>query len=136
MPAPSRWLIRSSFVCLLFGIIIGALLLIHKAYPVHPAMWSLLPVHIELLIFGWIIQFTMGTAYWILPRYLEGASRGNPALAKIMVVLLNLGIAIMIIGRISNWDVVLSVAGRLLEIGAVLLFIKLHWQRVVSYGNR
>ncbi len=135
MPTPSRWLIRSSFGCLLVGMIIGALLLIHKSYPLHPAMWSLLPVHIELLIFGWIIQFTMGTAYWILPRYLEDSSRGNPTLAKTMVVLFNLGVVIMIIDRMSDVDVALSVAGRILETGAVLLFIKLHWKRIVSYNK-
>ncbi|MDR8390679.1 cbb3-type cytochrome c oxidase subunit I [Aliifodinibius sp. S!AR15-10] len=133
MPAPSRWLIRSSFGCLLVGMIIGALLLIHKSYPLHPAMWSLLPVHIELLIFGWIIQFTMGTAYWILPRYLEDSSRGNPALVNLTVVLLNMGILLMITDTLllPKWP--LALAGRAFEAGAVLLFIMLHWRRIVSY---
>ncbi|MFH5833408.1 cbb3-type cytochrome c oxidase subunit I [Halalkalibaculum sp. DA3122] len=133
MPAPSRWLIRSSFVCLMGGIIIGALLLIHKAYPLHPAMWSLLPVHIELLIFGWIIQFTMGTAYWILPRYLEDSSRGNPVLANLTVVLLNMGILLMITDTLLLPQWPLALAGRAFEAAAVLLFIMLHWRRVVSY---
>jgi len=34
-----------------------------------------LPIHIEVLIFGWIIQFTLGTAYWILPRFLQAPQR-------------------------------------------------------------
>lgn len=136
MPAPSRWLIRSSFICLLSGIILGALLLVHKAYPLHPVLWSLLPVHIELLIFGWIIQFTMGTAYWILPRYLKDSSRGNNKLAQLMVVLLNVGIAIVIVDRLTVSDLSLAVTGRLLEASAVILFVRLHWQRIVTYHHK
>ncbi|MDR8389955.1 cbb3-type cytochrome c oxidase subunit I [Aliifodinibius sp. S!AR15-10] len=134
MPAPSRWLIRSSFGCLLVGMIIGALLLIHKSYPLHPAMWSLLPVHIELLIFGWIIQFTMGTAYWILPRYLEDSSRGNTKVAKLIVAIFNIGIFLMIVDAILLTKLPLALAGRGFEAVAVLLFIMLHWQRVLSYN--
>lgn len=135
MPTPSRWLIRSSFVCLLLGMIIGALLLIHKAYPLHPAVWFLLPVHIELLIFGWIIQFTMGTAYWILPRYLEDSSRGNTRLARLIMLLLNIGILVVIVDRLTVSALPLAVIGRLFEASAIILFVDLNWQRIISYNN-
>ncbi|MEL7832876.1 hypothetical protein [Fodinibius sp. Rm-B-1B1-1] len=135
MPISSRWLIRSSYVCLLVGIIIGAFMLVHKAYALHPAIWSLLPVHIELLVMGWIVQFTMGTAYWILPRYLEGSSRGNTRLAQLMVLLLNVGIAVVIIDRLTVSSVPLGIIGRTFEVAAVVLFVGLHWQRVVTYNS-
>lgn len=134
MPAPSRWLIRSSFICLLTGMIIGALLLVHKAYPFHPASWSLLPVHIELLVFGWIIQFTMGTAYWILPRYLESTSRGNVKVAILMVVLLHLGMLFVIVDGLAN-SLSLVLVGRIMETTSVFLFVGLHWQRIVTYNS-
>lgn len=136
MPIPSRWLIRSSYVCLFVGMIIGASMLVHKAYPLHSAIWALLPVHIELLIIGWIVQFTMGTAYWILPRYLKDSSRGNIRLALLMVLLLNIGIAVVIIDRLTVTDLPIVVIGRLLEVSAVVLFIGLHWQRIVTYRNK
>ena len=95
----------------------------------------LLPVHIELLIFGFIIQFTMGTAYWILPRFLEGEPRGNVFWSKSMAGFLNAGIVLNIsyyLGLTAQWG---TLTGRLLEITAVILFIALHWNRAVSYQS-
>lgn len=110
-------------------------MLVHKAYPLHPAIWSLLPVHIELLVIGWIVQFTMGTAYWILPRYLKGSSRGNTRMARLMVLLLNIGIVIVIADRLTASDLPLALMGRFFEVAAVVLFIGLHWQRIVTYNS-
>lgn len=134
MPAPSRWMIRCSLLYLLAGFAIGAGMLISKACPAaYPQIWQLLPVHIEVAIFGWIIQFTMGTAYWILPRYLETGDRGDSMPAKLMVALFNAGILINIFSYMHfvSGDAVFW--GRLLEIGGVGLFIILHWNRAVSY---
>jgi len=110
-------------------------MLVHKAYPLHPAIWVLLPVHIELLVIGWIVQFTMGTAYWILPRYLKGSSRGNTKLARSMVFLLNVGIVVVIADRFTDSSLPLAVIGRLLEVSAVALFVGMHWKRVVTYNK-
>jgi heme/copper-type cytochrome/quinol oxidase subunit 1 len=115
--------------------IIGASMLVHKAYPLHPAIWALLPIHIELLVIGWIVQFTMGTAYWILPRYLKDSSRGNTRMARLMVLLLNIGIIVVILDRLMISTLPLALIGRILEVGAVLLFIGLHWQRIVTYNS-
>ncbi len=133
MPLPSRLLIKSSLICLFLGALIGTFLLINKALPIHPAVWALLPVHIELMIFGWIIQFTLGVAYWILPRYLKGEARGNRLLAYLMVVVLNLGIWLMVLAELSQAGNLMHLVARGLEFSAVILFISLHWQRVVSF---
>lgn len=69
MPRLSQWLIRTALIYLLLGFTLGALLLTHKGIPLHPALWSWLPTHIEFLLMGWIAQLTMGVAFWILPRY-------------------------------------------------------------------
>lgn len=135
MPTPSRWMIKASMIYMLVGFVIGALILISKAYPGYSLVWDLLIIHIEVSIFGWIIQFTMGTAYWILPRYLVNKSRGNPQWAMLMVAMLNGGI---LINGASYLDLLESSAiiwGRLLEVGAVILFIVLHWNRAVSYNS-
>ncbi|SHF33069.1 Cytochrome C and Quinol oxidase polypeptide I [Fodinibius roseus] len=135
MPTPSRWMIKASLIYLFAGFLMGAFILVSKAYPGLSPAWTLLPLHIEVSIFGWIIQLTMGTAYWILPRYLESGSRGNPLKAKIMVALLNTGI---LVNSASYLDIVPSSAtlvGRSLEVGAVILFIALHWNRAVSYNT-
>ena len=69
MPRLSQWIIRATFIYLLVGFTVGAFLLAHKGVPLHPALWSLLPAHIEFLLMGCVVQLTMGVAFWILPRY-------------------------------------------------------------------
>lgn len=136
MPAPSRWMIRLALIYLIVGMALGAMLLIHKAYPITPAVWMLLPIHIEVTIFGWIIQLTLGTAYWMLPRYIEGPPRGRPNLAIGMVLALNLGILLVIIDTLIMVPFPLQLLGRILELMAVGLFIFLHWNRIVTYRNK
>ncbi|WP_395068877.1 hypothetical protein [Gracilimonas sp.] len=109
-------------------------MLINKAFLISPIIWFILPIHIEFLIFGWIIQFTLGVAYWILPRFLESKGRGNTYVAWLMVFFLNTGIlsvAFSGYGLGSSF----ALAGRILEILAVCLFISLHWKRVVTYNK-
>lgn len=133
MPKPSRWLIRLSLVYLMVGIITGALMLIHKAYPIHQAVWMLLPIHIEITIFGWIIQLTLGTAYWMLPRFLEGPPRGESNLAYLMIGSLNLGIIFVIADVLLSFPLPFDLLGRTFELVAVVLFVSLHWNRIVTY---
>lgn len=134
MPFVSRLMIKLSLVYLMLGLTIGTLLLINKAWLIHPLLWFLLPVHIELMLFGWIVQFTLGVAYWILPRFLETKGRGNKYLAQLMALSWNVGIWLIIVSYylpIEN----LGLAGRMLEVLAVIFFVLLHWKRVVTYNR-
>lgn len=136
MPLPSRLMIRFSFLYLIVGFLLGASLLIHKAYPLFPGVWHLIVLHIEMLIFGWIIQFTLGTAYWILPK-----SRGKPAdrdqhWAMIIPAALNLGIFINIGDHLFRISEHAWLVGRFFELVAVVFFIALHWNRVKSFMTR
>lgn len=133
MPTPSRWMIRLSFVYLLLGILLGALMLIHKAYFIHAAIWMMLPIHIEVTIFGWIIQLTLGTAYWMLPRFLEGPPRGDSRLAYAVIASLNLGIIFVIADSLLSFALPFDLIGRVFELTAVGLFVALHWNRIVTY---
>lgn len=125
-------MIRLSLIYLFIGLSIGVLLLINKAWLIHPALWFLLPAHIELMIFGWIIQFTLGVAYWILPRVLETKGRGNVKVAWLMLISLNAGMLLVISAGILP-GLKLALTGRILETVSVVLFIVLHWKRVVTY---
>ena len=134
MPLISRIMIRASLIYLMFGVIIGTLMLINKAFLITPLIWFIFPIHIEFLIVGWIIQLTLGVAYWILPRFLDSSGRGNPILAWGMAILLNLGIlcvALAPYGLGQNAGLV----GRVFETLAVVLFITLHWKRIVTYNH-
>lgn len=135
MTLPSRLLIKSSLICFVMGAFLGALLLVNKAFNIESAVWGLLPVHIELMIFGWIIQFTLGVAYWILPRFLEGEARGNSIFAYLMVFAFNAGIWLQIAATLFQIDYSLDVAARICQLMAVVLFISLHWKRITTYNR-
>lgn len=136
MPAASRILLKLSLLYLAGGFSLGALMLANKSFSIHPGIWQLLPWHIEMLVFGFIIQFTLGTAYWILPRLLEGPGRGGKIQPFLLVGCLNLGIILVITDSFSPEWISFRLTGRVLELTAVGLFVSLHWNRIVSYRNR
>ena len=132
MPRLSQWMIRVAFLYLLAGFTVGGLLLTHKGLAIHPVLWSWLPAHIEFLLMGWIVQLTMGVAFWILPRYWKPPRRPNEVYVQLAFVLLNLGIWLVVAGttfRAGEWALM---AGRIAEVGAIILFGLHNWARVVS----
>ena len=132
MPRLSQWLIRTAFIYLLLGFTFGALLLTHKGFPLHPALWGWLPAHIEFLLMGWIVQLTMGVAFWILPRYWQKPRRPKETYAQIAFVLLNLGIWLVVAGTTFHAGRGFLLAGRVVELGAIAFFTLHAWRRIVS----
>ncbi len=132
MPRLSRWMIRAALVYLWAGITIGGLLLAHKGVPLHPALWGWLPVHIEFLLIGWVAQLAMGVAFWILPRYWNKPRRPRARLAYLAFWLLNVGIGLVTVYLLRLAERPYLLAGRAAEVGAVLLFARHAWGRIVS----
>ncbi|MFZ0546408.1 MAG: hypothetical protein WAM60_13270 [Candidatus Promineifilaceae bacterium] len=132
MPSLSRWMVRAAFIYLLLGFTIGALLLANKGVPLHPAMWGWLPTHIEFLLMGWVVQLTMGVAFWVLPRYREKPARPRESFAQIAFILLNLGIWLVAAGTTFRLGGGALLAGRVAEFGAVVTFGFHAWARIVS----
>ncbi len=132
MPRLSQWYVKIAFGYLLAGFTVGALLLAHKGQPLHPALWSLLPAHIEWLLMGWVAQLTLGMAFWIMPRFWKPPRRGNTTGAYVAVVLLNAGILLASMGpvlRLSPWALII---GRALEVAAAVAFAHAIFPRVVG----
>lgn len=130
MPRASRWFIHASLIHLLAGFTVGALLLIDKAAPVNPMLWRLLPLHLELLLVGWIVQVTMGVGFWILPRFGRGPARGNEATVWLAFLLINLGVALAGVGPALRLPIWTRVLGRVLQVAAVVAFVGNVWRRV------
>lgn len=128
MPRLSVWLIRTALGHLLVGFTLGALLLANKGVPLHPMVWRLLPIHIELLLLGWTLQLALGVAFWILPRF--GNERPRAWLAWVAYLLLNLGIGLVAANIFLVTVPALTFWGRLLEVGAALAFALHAWPRV------
>lgn len=128
MPRLSIWMIRTALLHLLLGFTIGALLLANKGVLIHPFLWRLLPIHIELLFLGWTLQLALGVAFWILPRFQNARPRAGLAWAA--YGLLNLGIALVAASVFFLSTPALVFYGRLAEVGAAVAFALHAWPRV------
>ncbi|WP_322807364.1 hypothetical protein [Thermanaerothrix sp.] len=129
MPPLSRWAVRLALVYLGVGITLGALILAQKGLGSLPWAWSGLGAHVELMLIGWMTQFALGVAYWILPRLPGTAPRGNTLLAGLALVLLNLGLGLAVLAPFLPWSAGLTLA-RLSEVLGLLLFGYAVWPRI------
>jgi hypothetical protein len=134
VPRLSVWFVRTALIYLGVGFTLGALILFQKGVPYLGAVWQLLPMHYEFLLIGWTLQLAMGVAFWILPRYLHGAARGDERLVWLAYVLLNAGVLSAGLGSWLGLPADVLLAGRAAEVLAALLFALQAWPRVKPHG--
>jgi cbb3-type cytochrome oxidase subunit 1 len=127
VPLLTRCFLRAALLYLVAGFTLGAAILAAKAAGGAPAAWSLLPAHVDFLLVGWTVQLTLGVAFWILPRFAGGASRGNEALAWAAFWLVNAGTLLSGLGQALG---LASTLGRVLEASAAVAFGIHAWRRV------
>ncbi len=102
MPLLSRYYVRSALGCLAIGFTIGGLILAAKAGSADPRFWAWLPPHIALLLYGWLVQLSLGVAYWILPR-IYVADRGRPGWAWASFIVSQTGIGLNLLSLLRLW---------------------------------
>ncbi len=130
MPRLNVWIIRCSLIYLMLGATIGAVMLAGEGVVVWTWIWQLRPLHVEFLLFGWMVQLAFGVGSWILPRIPSRPGRGVVVAA---VVLLNAGIWTVGIGGVMNASSVVAALGRMAEIGGFAMFTGHIIPRVVAY---
>jgi hypothetical protein len=137
MPRLSAWFIRASLLHLATGVVLGGLILTAKGFPTALGWaWLLLPAHIQLLVGGWLIQLTLGMAYWILPRLSGAGERGNPGWAWTSFGALNVGVggaALLLLVRgfwPALWLDALLILAAVLQVLALAAFARHAWPRV------
>lgn len=131
MPRLSRYFIRASLIYLLLGLTAGALMLANKGIPFAPLVWVLLPLHIETMFVGWMSQLALGVAFWILPRLVGNAPRGDERWSWAALVLINLGLIVVIAAPFGQWPW-LSTLARSLEVVGFIAFVLGNWRRIYS----
>jgi hypothetical protein len=137
MPRLSCWFIRGSLVHLAVGVLFGGLILGAKGLPIPLGWaWVLLTAHIQLLVGGWLVQLTLGVAYWILPRLDGQGTRGRTSAVWFSFYALNIGVdtaALLLTTRsrytMPNIDLLLIPAA-LLQVTALMAFVYHAWGRV------
>jgi hypothetical protein len=128
-------MIRTALAYLAIGFLVGALLLIQPAMPLGNWLPRLVPVHIEYLLLGCIVQLALGMAFWILPRFRSGPERGRPAPAWLAFILLNLGVQAVAIGAAAGAPFTIGLLGRCAEGLAGAAFALHAWPRVKLFGT-
>src|SRR5512140_877753 len=105
MPRLAAWFVRASLIYLLIGFTLGALMLMQDGIPFYPAILRALPVHMEFLLVGWLVQLAMGVAFWIFPRFGLGLprSRGSEAFIWMSFWLLNAGLCLFVLELWLPW---------------------------------
>lgn len=135
MPRLSAWMVRLSLVSLALGALAGGVLL--AGVPVSaPHGAALRQAHLDLMLFGWLVQFVLGVAYWMLPRYATKPERGSPGLAWGAFALFQGGLALAVVGRALAPPGIAPGVGRLLLAGATFVFLGLLWGRVKPFAAR
>ena len=129
MPRLSVYFVRASLIHALLGFTVGGLLLANKGVMFSPTLWSLLPLHIELAFIGWMAQFAMGVAFWILPRFSRGSPRGNEKLVWAAFALLNTGILLVVIQSLFGVNG-FALSGRIMELLGLAAFAAGNWRRI------
>lgn len=136
MPRLSVWMVRAALLHLGVSFTFGALMLYDKAAPFNAEVWRLWPVHVELALVGWIVQLTMGVAFWIMPRFARLPNRygRRTTFAWAAFGLLNAGVLAVSAGQWWTALDVLAPAGRAAELAAVGLFVAHLWPRIKPPG--
>ncbi|PJZ84861.1 hypothetical protein [Leptospira harrisiae] len=134
-PLPSVWLIRVSLIYLMIGSSLGALLMINKAFALDPEIWRVLPLHYSILIWGFLIQLIMGTAYWMFPKFLSEQPRGSTWQIWFLFYSYNLGLVLFLMTKFIFPFDSLALFGKFLIFLGLVTFLKLAWVRVFSYNK-
>lgn len=133
MPAISVWLLRIAFAALLAGTLLGGWLLGAEPWG---SQWltRIRGAHVHLMLFGWLVPFVLGVAYWMLPRHGTGEERGPVGRGVAAGLLIVAGVLSGVVGSLADSGTVVRL-GSLGEILGIALFLSLLWPRVKKFGR-
>jgi heme/copper-type cytochrome/quinol oxidase subunit 1 len=137
MPPLVRRYIKTSFVFLVAGLVLGGYILIAEfavgRYP--PRLF--ITTHVHLLLVGFMLMIVMGVATWMFPRPGRDDARYRPALAEAVYWIMTLGTALRALSEVAAGAAdngaplrVLIVLGGSAQLVGALLFVSNMWWRV------
>ncbi len=133
MPRLSVWFIRTALLNLGIGFLLGAVLLANKGVYLHVPVQRLLPMHGEALLIGGMVQFAMGVAFWMLPRFRSGPERGAEGWGWLAYLLINGGVILAGSATLLNLSPLTSSLGRAAELLGAASFGGSIWRRIKPF---
>ncbi len=134
MPLIVRWYLRTALVMFLLALLVGLLQSLSGFFSFSTS--GLVPVFFHLLMVGWVTQFILGIALWMLPKYSMEKPRANETLSWAAYILLNTGLLLRVIseplhtispGVLWGWLLVISAS---LQWLAGFFYVINAWRRV------
>lgn len=82
MPPLARRYVKTSFVFLVVGLLLGAYLVVAQFVLEHHPSRLIVTAHVHLLLVGFMLMIVMGVATWMFPRPARDDTRYRPELAE------------------------------------------------------
>ncbi len=130
-----RRYIKTSFVFLLWGLVLGAYILVAQFLLDASPPRLLITAHAHLLLVGFMLMMVMGVATWMFPRPAREDSRYRPELAEAVYWVMTAAtavragaeIGVVLAGALGlRWLITLGGLGQLA--GAALFVLNMWWR--------
>ncbi len=137
-------MVRIALCWLLAGFVVGAMMMADARLPGAWRAW-MGPTHGHMLFVGWFLQFTLGIAFWLLPRSRtpERPFGYRERLAFTAVALLDVGLLLRVAaepaqrsGHQGAWIDGALIASGLLQLAAAGIFVVELWPRLAARQRR
>jgi len=131
-----RRYIKTSFVFLLAGLLLGAWIIVSEFVGGHYPPRLFITAHVHLLLVGFMLMMVMGVATWMFPRPARDDTAYRTELAEAVYWIMSLATALRAAGELlagfspSPALRLLIAAGGLGQVLGALLFVFNMWRRV------
>ena len=131
-----RRYIKTSFVFLLWGLLLGGWIIVAEFVAGHYPPRLFITAHVHLLLVGFMLMMVMGVATWMFPRPARDDTAYRPVLAEVVYWVMALATALralaeMLEGLFPSGALRLLIAvGGLGQVLGALLFVVNMWRRV------
>ena len=137
MPPLVRRYIKTSFLFLLAGLLLGGYILVAEFAVGRYPPRLVITAHVHLLLVGFMLMIVMGVATWMFPRPGRDDARYRPALAEAVYWIMTLGTVLRSISEVAAGIAeggaslrALIVLGGSAQLVGALLFVANMWWRV------
>ena len=135
MPPLIRRYVKTSFVFLLAGLVLGAYVTVGQAVSAYPPR-LFVTAHVHLLLVGFMLMMVMGVATWMFPRPARHDRRYRPELAETVYWVMTVSTAVRAAAELSApllampWLPFVIALGGLGQVAGAGLFVLIMWWRV------
>lgn len=131
-----RRYVKTSFVFLLLGMLLGGYLTVEVNVRGRGVPWPLVTAHVHLLLVGFVLMLVFGVATWMFPRPARDDPRYRPWMAELIYWLLTVSTAVRALGELGSAAAsvrggsLLAALGGLGQVAAAVAFVVNMWVRV------